>query len=425
MNDFTSLVPEEIGHLHSIEDFFAHDNSLSGTLPQVFNNLTNLGWFIFNHNNFSGQIPDSLWNVSSIRKIELQNNNLHGAVPNDFCSEDKIIRVDGSPWFIEEPSVKCECCHDGESCSLWDIEQATVEGTIRPPCPASNIFYLKFFARSLFWDRLRNIGIESSFGMSHGEKNICISPSGCYWVNHVLGPDLAQTSYTLSYSAKSKSLTRKEGLQETECEAVEICGVPILPTDPKRMGLNHLTQIAVQDLSILEDHSSPAHKALCWIMTEDLLFHDFGVCDGTLLQRYLLVFFYFAQGLSIDVNELSSTHTCDWPGVKCGKASKFIEHLQLSNNNLTGNLLTEIGLLTSLKTLELNKNALHGTIDPILFFNMPHLEVFDVGNNEIRGEIPSKLLKLPHLKILNLSNNSLVGTLPDEITYTKTLGRWL
>ena len=51
----------------------------------------------------------------------------------------------------------------------------------------------------------------------------------------------------------------------------------------------------MSDLSILDDPSLPEYKALCWIMTEDTLFHDYDVCDGTLLQRYVMALFYIEQ----------------------------------------------------------------------------------------------------------------------------------
>ena len=132
--------------------------------------------------------------------------------------------------------------------------------------------------------------------------------------------------YKLGYSSVSKTLA----MQDTR-DAVDICGILIGPDHPKRMGLNHLTHVAVPDLSILDDSSLPEYKALCWIMTQNTMFHYYDLCDGTLLQRYTMVFFLFSFQRSFGFDILRPTCTCDWQSVTCDPLNKYIEHLDFSD----------------------------------------------------------------------------------------------
>ena len=61
--------------------------------------------------------------------------------------------------------------------------------------------------------------------------------------------------YDLNYSESSKKLSNRDS-----CGAVDICGVSFNINHPKRKGLNHLTQLAIPDMSILDDPESPMEK---------------------------------------------------------------------------------------------------------------------------------------------------------------------
>jgi len=54
---------------------------------------------------------------------------------------------------------------------------------------------------------------------------------------------------------------------------------------------------------------------------------------------------------------------------------------------------------------------------------MLDLEVFDVGGNNMEGEIPKESLILPKTTQINMSNNLLVGSLLSNILYSENLGK--
>ncbi|KAL7490391.1 hypothetical protein ACHAWT_000019, partial [Skeletonema menzelii] len=140
-------------------------------------------------------------------------------------------------------------------------------------------------------------------------------------------------------------------------------------------------------------------------------------------QLYALKAFYFAtNGDSWDINSGwldSSQSECDWFGVTCDDEN-IVTSLDLGNNNLSGSIPTEIGLLKSLEYLYLYTHQLTGTI-PSEIGLMENLTVLDLYNNQLNGTIPSEIGLMENLEKLDLAVNDLTGTIPSEIGLMKNL----
>jgi len=451
VNNFhTGTIPSEIGNLRSLFLFDVGNNMLTGTIPTE---MTNLNWWIHDihlvnneltgplpplspqgllyvsQNKLSGVIPEEIWDLN-ITGLKLEDNELEGAVSESFCAnlsfvegfeEDGIydLTVDDSPWYIDRPLVTCPCCDD-VNCHLWKNDDVIiVGGTRKPSCPAMNSFKTPVYELYILQDLIADVYSGEGIGIGKEKMlDLCLPPTGCYEmrVDEVDGKNDFSLSFDktfrFGYSASERGL-----VEHDECDSVNVCGIMIAADDPKRMGLNHLTHIVFSDLSYLDNPSLPESKALCWIMTKDEMFHEFDICDGTLLQRYVMALFYYNMQDSIGFDELPSTHTCDWQGVTCNEAKKFVEEVKLPNKGLAGTVITELGLLTRLRNLNLGRNELTGTIDISIFEYLPHLEVFNLGQNKIGGTIAKEMLILPSLREFNVSNNLLVGVLPQNARY--------
>lgn len=82
-----------------------------------------------------------------------------------------------------------------------------------------------------------------------------------------------------------------------------------------------------------------------------------------------------------------------------------LEYLNLSNTNLYGHIPREISELSDLSTLDVSGNHLSGHI-PIL--SIKNLVAIDVSRNNLSGEIPMSILeKLPWMERFNFSFNNL------------------
>ncbi len=127
-----------------------------------------------------------------------------------------------------------------------------------------------------------------------------------------------------------------------------------------------------------------------------------------------------------------------WHGVSADKQG-LITGLDLSDNNLSGELPAELETLSHLRTLDLSDNRLTGPIptewadglDVLLRLNLSdnqlngeipagignhHLDTLNLSGNQVSGSIPTQLGSLVNLKDLNLSHNELSGTIPDRLS---------
>jgi len=92
-------------------------------------------------------------------------------------------------------------------------------------------------------------------------------------------------------------------------------------------------------------------------------------------------------------------------------ANDRVTSIDLSGNNLTGTLPTELGSLTNIQALNLRNNQLTGSI-PENIGNLSNLQtILSLGGNQLTGTIPIELGNLVNLERLELDNNQLSGTI--------------
>ncbi|XP_028789514.1 receptor-like protein EIX2 [Neltuma alba] len=86
-------------------------------------------------------------------------------------------------------------------------------------------------------------------------------------------------------------------------------------------------------------------------------------------------------------------------------------NIDLSHNQLEGEMPTGIVKLVELRFLNLSSNKLSGKIISEIG-QLESLEVLDLSRNHFDGEIPSTLAEISSLSVLDLSNNNLSGKIP-------------
>ncbi|XLS64326.1 hypothetical protein HN51_024300, partial [Arachis hypogaea] len=120
-----------------------------------------------------------------------------------------------------------------------------------------------------------------------------------------------------------------------------------------------------------------------------------------------------------------SLHFCEWQGVTCGRRHKRVSALHLQNQDLGGTLAPSLGNLTFLKKLNLTDLNLYGRIPrqvgrlkrlQILSFRevgrLKSLYALELTRNNLQGEIPMELINCSSLKKIDLSYNNLTGKVP-------------
>ena len=75
----------------------------------------------------------------------------------------------------------------------------------------------------------------------------------------------------------------------------------------------------------------------------------------------------------------------------------------------------ELGLFTSLTTLWINGNKLNSTFPESVWQNLGNLSALNMKNNQVTGTIATEFGLLTSMKEIQFSNMDLTGTIPSEI----------
>mmetsp|Transcript_5639 Transcript_5639/g.7875 ORF Transcript_5639/g.7875 Transcript_5639/m.7875 type:complete len:505 (-) Transcript_5639:102-1616(-) len=189
-------------------------------------------------------------------------------------------------------------------------------------------------------------------------------------------------------------------------------------------GAGSTSSLSEEELvNVLSEFDIPEQRSLLQELAFDWVKADRALASYTkarIAHRFALACFYYAT-YEVDTikspdapkwaqkhNWMSVQHECDWFGITCDQpagttGNLVIKKMELSNNNITGRIPTELGLLhNTLQVLELNNNQLY--------------------MNEKEGHF-KVLKKLTNLQELHLHDNFLVsnqGT-PYEVAFLNKL----
>ncbi|KAL2327155.1 hypothetical protein Fmac_020582 [Flemingia macrophylla] len=89
----------------------------------------------------------------------------------------------------------------------------------------------------------------------------------------------------------------------------------------------------------------------------------------------------------------------------------LLRTLDLSSNNLSGEIPLQVYSLIQLQSLNLSRNHFTGEISREIG-SMKNLESLDLSSNKLYGEIPGSISSLSFLSFLNLSYNDFTGPIP-------------
>ncbi|XP_012841431.1 PREDICTED: probable LRR receptor-like serine/threonine-protein kinase At4g36180 [Erythranthe guttata] len=95
------------------------------------------------------------------------------------------------------------------------------------------------------------------------------------------------------------------------------------------------------------------------------------------------------------------------------KSLQLLKLIDISSNNLVGDIPETFSSLKGLISLNLSRNSLTGNINPGIG-QMERLEVLDLSSNQLSGTIPVGMAQLHSLAVLDLANNNLSGKIPSS-----------
>lgn len=174
----------------------------------------------------------------------------------------------------------------------------------------------------------------------------------------------------------------------------------------------------------LQDPESDAYQAYVWLANT----RGYEELDAfRKLQRFGLVTFYLSTRPELDwkISNRWQTHEdeCGWFGIDCA-INNTVTQISLPANRLSGTIPPEIafaGIGGEIGKLNLSGNNIGGQL-PEQIGMLHHLEVLDLRSNDFTGKIPPSLGQLTKLKSLQLQANEFTGDMPSEICDRVTNG---
>ncbi|KAK8572275.1 hypothetical protein V6N12_028331 [Hibiscus sabdariffa] len=402
-------IPDFISSLSKLEYLSLSNNNLSGIIPAWLFNLPNLGHLDLSFNRLQGHIPPSIKlksffmqtllvlrsnllqgsiprRLENIHALDLSANNFTGSIPAEVGQGNiRHLALADKELFGRIPFSLCQ---EKSELLVLDLSNNHLFGTI--PTSFRN-------CRSLVYLNLRlnnlNGGIPGELEDARGLRFLDVSrnqfdgpfPPVVHELENIMVIDMGNNKF-------SGNIPQFIG---------ELKDLRILLLEFNLFNGSIPEEInALENLQFIgfsnNQLSGPLPEMLSGLKT--IINRP---RDGDLLGFFISQIF-----VGVEVNMVAKGLLLHFDVVRT-----YDNEMDLSCNNLTGNIPSELGLLQGLYALNLSHNRLSGNI-PSALGNMSLLESLDLGYNSLSGEIPVSLTLLDPLSTLSLAYNNLSGKIP-------------
>ena len=403
-------------------------NLESNVLAALYSATNGPAWE--DNTNWLSDRPSGTWHgvttnaEGHVTGIDLASNNLNGYVPGALAGLSKLKSLDlGENGFLVGPLPRelmnlelRELLLEGtRSCAPADAEfQAwlrTIPARSVPTCDDFDLNTLKaLFA--LFestngpdWDDRTNWNSDAPLEEWYG---VTVDEDG-----RITELNLADNNLSGSLPADLAAL---KGLERLDFSDNEGLAGP-LPHEWTELTLEYLWMEGTQLCA------PPFTGFQTWL--DEIPEHSIPDCADTRPESYVLGLLYNStngKDWSNNDNWLSDAPLDQWYGVTTDGEGSVTE-LDLRDNNLSGELPSRLGELSSLTLLDLRFNNISGVI-PAELGQLTGLTRLDLGINRLSGVIPFELGQLTGLTWLDLGGNRLSGVIPSELGQLTSL-TWL
>ncbi|UZR92287.1 leucine-rich repeat domain-containing protein [Chondrinema litorale] len=418
-------IPESIGKFSFLRILWLNDNNLTGNFPSQILNLTDLTNLYIQGNSFS---PSSFNGFEKLTNLQVFgfDNNTYPFSDGYFPSLSKL--TDLATFFIRDHAFEnVPITASNNLLSLGFSGNYFTFEDLLPFASNSNLSSFFFYPQRKF--NVPNTSVTANEG-----EDVTIN----------LGIDANVNSNTYAWYKDGKLLTTTsinsltiKNVTISEHSGTYYCIVSNDDFDKYTVGFirngNNDSELRIQSEDITLDINARQENEC--------------VTRG----RIALKAFYNAlNGGSWSSNDNWNDDTkalSEWYGVTTDDNGCVIK-IELSENNLSGQIPSEIGSLTeleslvlevnnissplpsslskliNLKILKLSNNKLGGTLDDHkVVFNISSLEELLLYTNGISGSIPSEIGNLTNLEFLSLGDNNLSGNLPDAFYNLRLVSR--
>ncbi|OVA07210.1 Leucine-rich repeat [Macleaya cordata] len=383
------LFPQWLQTQKLIEEVDLSSTGISTTVPTWFWNMTSQFTYLnLSHNQITGELPNLLKSNSFTAGIYLSSNQFKGRLPR-ISPDIRELDLSNNSFSGPISVLLCNPVNQMHRLRVLDLSKNLLSGDI-PQC--------WLYWRALKLIRLGSNNITGKIPSSMGAllelrslhlRNNSLSgelPSSLQNCTELRTIDLGENRFTGSIPTWIGASFRN--LIVLRLRLNKFYGV--IPQE-----LCHLTSLQLLDI---------AHNDLSGSIPR--CFSNFSAMASK--QNSSTSIFY-----SIVYGEFVETALLVTKGreFEYGNTLTLVTSMDLSKNNLSGEIPKELTSLLGLRSLNLSENLLEGKI-PEEIGRMSLLESLDFSKNRLSGLIPQSLVDLTFLSHLNLSYNNLSGKIP-------------
>ncbi|XP_073310455.1 brassinosteroid LRR receptor kinase-like [Primulina huaijiensis] len=370
-NYFTGPLPEYFSKMVKLETLDVSSNNISSLIPSGLcqDRRTSLKWFYLQNNLLTGSIPQSLSNCSQLVSLDLSLNYLNGTIPPSLGTlsdlKDVILWLNQLNGEIPQDFMYLQSLEN----LILDFND--LSGSI--PDSLSN-------CTRLYWISLSNNQLSGEIPASLGLLgNLAILKLGNNSLSGNIPAELGDCRSLIWLDLNTNFLNGTIP--------------PELAKQSGKIAAGLLT--GKQFAYIKNDGSKQCHGA------------------GNLLE--------FGGIRQEQLSRISARYPCSYNRVYSGTLQPNFNRngsmifLDLSYNELEGNIPKELGSMYYLFVLNLGHNDLSGPI-PQELSGLKTVAILDFSYNRLNGSIPQSLNSL-RLGEIDLSNNNLSGMIPDSAPF--------
>ncbi|XP_009104682.1 receptor-like protein 13 isoform X2 [Brassica rapa] len=424
-NGFQGNLPSSLGNIKSIEFLDLSHNNFHGELPRSFVmngyflkylklshnklsgevfpefvNFTVLWELSMDNNMFTGKIGEGLRNTKYLQLLDISNNNLTGVIPSWIGEFPSLVALQVSNNSLEgEIPISLFYL---PYLLLMDLSANILSGDISPRVKSNDLTFLFLqdnhlsgeipytLVENLYVLDLRNNRLSGNIPQFTSTQNI-----------HTLL--LRGNNLTGSIS---RQLCGLRNIQLLDLANNRLNGS--IPSCLKNTSFGFGKKYTLYD----DDYSNlfiGGGTSFIGFSPQK----DFGVNEfqDTIYFRSRILLHPFQMSYSSAIGmkiEFAVKHRYD---AYVGKNLNLLFGLDISENELSGNIPSELGSLLELQVLNVSHNNLSGLI-PESFSGLKNVESLDLSFNKLQGLIPQGLTKLSGLAVFNVSFNHLSGVIP-------------
>ncbi|XP_073135690.1 uncharacterized protein [Henckelia pumila] len=412
-NKLDGGIPSALGNLTSLLGLDLSANMLEGRIPDSLGNLASLVWLDLSYNKLDGGIPTALGNLVSLTYMDLHQNKLQKRIPNSFGNLASLVQLDLSFNILQGLEV-------------MKLRNNKISGTLNGICSDTNVSDTKPYNLNL---------LDVSNNLLSGELPTCLhnleSLMHINLANNNFSGEI-QDTFRWPRSLSSLHLWNNSFRGEILKSLRGCSGLHYLVLGknyfrgkiPAWIGerLSHLSVLSLasnyfygslpstlcnlQNLQVLDISSNKISGIIPSCLNNLMSMHSDETILGTRKHNSTL-YSWAPPGEDDRVN-------VEWKGNEAEENPEtllFLKFIDLSGNNLVGEIPNEVTDLDGLIALNLSGNHLVGSI-PRDIGRLQLLNFLDLSKNNLTGSIPDVLSQMSHLGVLNLSYNNLSGKIP-------------